>query len=339
MAEQLPLVRQWILLRTLCSRRHGATVKELIQLTGVSEKTIRRDLETFQKAGFPLAETVEEFGRKKWHIEADKHAPGLAFAFDEAVALYLGRRFLDPLAGTVFWDAAQRAFQKIRASLGPQALKYVDKFAAVFHQTTTGAGDYSRQADLIDQLVRAIEERRITHLTYQSLRSTEPTTYDVYPLGVTYHRGALYLVGHAPDHNAVRHWKINRATGVELTELRFNPPENFDLAAHFAGSFGVFQGDGDQHVVIRFAPAVVRYVCEGHWHASQKLTGQKDGSLLAEFDLSATEEIKRWVLSFGQQAEVLQPETLRQEMEEEARAMFLRYETRTQDAEKKRLPR
>ena len=71
-----------------------------------SEKTIRRDLETFQAAGFPMVETVEEFGRKKWHIDPTKHQPGMSFAYDEAIAPYLGRRFLEPLAGTVFWEAA-----------------------------------------------------------------------------------------------------------------------------------------------------------------------------------------------------------------------------------------
>ena len=54
MSEESPLVRQWILLRTLCARRYGASVKEMADEMGVSDKTIRRDLETFQKAGFPL---------------------------------------------------------------------------------------------------------------------------------------------------------------------------------------------------------------------------------------------------------------------------------------------
>ena len=102
MTEATPLVRQWILLRTLCARHYGATVKEMSDEMGVSEKTIRRDLETFQTAGFPLVEVVEDFGRKKWHIDPTKHQPGMSFAYDEAIALYLGRRFLEPLAGTVF---------------------------------------------------------------------------------------------------------------------------------------------------------------------------------------------------------------------------------------------
>ena len=33
--------------------------------------------------------------------------------------------------------------------------------------------------------------------------------------------------------------------------------------------------------------------------------------MLAEFDLSDTEEIKRWIMSFGQHAVVLEPEQLR----------------------------
>jgi predicted DNA-binding transcriptional regulator YafY len=160
MAEQLPLVRQWLLLRKLCAYRHGVTVKDMVHEFGVSEKTIRRDLETFLQVGFPLKERVGEFGRKAWQIEADKVEPGLSFAFDEAIALYLGRRFLEPLAGTAFWEAAQRAFKKIRATLGPNALKYIDQFGTMFHQTMVGAADYTKKAELIDELMVGIEDRK-----------------------------------------------------------------------------------------------------------------------------------------------------------------------------------
>ena len=79
----------------------------------VGEKTIRRDIEAFQTVGFPVVETIGQFGRKSYRIGPEKHQPGMSFAFDEAIALYLGRRFLEPLAGTMFWEAAQRAFRKI----------------------------------------------------------------------------------------------------------------------------------------------------------------------------------------------------------------------------------
>ena len=115
MSEQSSLLRQWVLLRTLSARHAGASVKELAEELAVCEKTVRRDLDTFQQAGFPVEETVGQHGLKRWRLDPAKTQPGLSFAFDEAVALYLGRRFLDPLAGTVFWDAAQRTFHNPRA--------------------------------------------------------------------------------------------------------------------------------------------------------------------------------------------------------------------------------
>ena len=107
-----PLIRQWILLKILSARHYGVTVKELAEEMNVSEKTIRRDLEIFQTAGFPLEETVEEFGRKKWKLESGANPPGLCLLWDEAAAIFMGQRFLEPLAGTPFWEAAQRAFKR-----------------------------------------------------------------------------------------------------------------------------------------------------------------------------------------------------------------------------------
>ena len=64
MTVESPLVRQWILLRTLCARRYGATVKEMAEELGVSERTVRRDLETFQRSGFRWRKSLRNTGEK-----------------------------------------------------------------------------------------------------------------------------------------------------------------------------------------------------------------------------------------------------------------------------------
>lgn len=327
MSEETPLVRQWMLLRALSARHYGATVKEMAQEMRVSEKTIRRDLETFQTAGFPLEEITCERGLKKWRIDPEKTQPSLTFAFDEAVALYLSRRLMEPLAGTPFWDASQRAFRKIRASLGVEALRYIERFAGTFCQTMVGTSDYSKKAEIIDELMLGIEDRKTVFITYQSLQATEAVTYDIYPLGLVYHRGSLYLVGWAPEHEEIRHWKVNRIEDAEVTEFPFQPPEGFDLRDHLAGSFGIYQGenDGELCVKVRFSPQVARYVSESAWHHSQQLTPQRDGSLLAEFRLGTTEEVKRWLLGFGRHAVVLDPEELREEIVEELKDLLSSY--------------
>lgn len=322
MNEDSALIRQWRLLKLLSSRRYGATVKELSEEMKVNEKTIRRDLLTFEQVGFPLEETVGERGRKNWKVRGAKDQPELNFAMDEALALYMGRRFLEPLAGTFFWDAAQSAFKKIRACLGKTALEYLERIGARLHHRVVGAGDYSKKADLIDALMQAIEDHKQTFITYRSQQATEPVSYPVYPYGLTYFRGSLYLIAHAPDHNEIRHYKVDRIEDAEQTALPFNRPGDFDLEKHLAGSFGVFQGRGHVTVKVRFAPTVARYVEEARWHASQQLAKQRDGHLIATFALSNTEEIGRWILSFGKHALVLEPQELRERIADEAEAIL-----------------
>ncbi len=336
MADQRALLRQWLLLKTLSARRLGLTLKELAAEMGVCEKTIRRDLETFLTAGFPVVETCGEFGRKKWHLDAGKFTPGMTFAFDEALAFYLGRHLLEPLAGTPFWDAAQRGLKKIRACLGETALRYVDRFAGVFRQTALGRHDYSAKAQVIEQLMLGIEDCRAVFITYQSMRATEPVTYDVYPYGLAYHRGSLYLVGHnpqsagklpTPQREQVCHWKMDRIEAAAVEEFRFQRPDGFDLEKHLAGSFGIYhtEGEAEVRIRVRFSPAVARYVQESQWHGSQKLVKERDGSLLAEFCLDDTTEIKTWILSFGANAVVLEPAGLRREIVAELESMLAAY--------------
>jgi proteasome accessory factor B len=252
----------------------------------------------------------------------------MSFAFDEALALFLGRRFLEPLAGTYLWEAAQQAFKKVRACLSRSALAYLEKMASNLHHTSIGASDYSAKAEVVDDLLRAIEDRRQTIITYQSQRATEPVEYAINPLGIVYHRGSLYLVAFSHDHGEVRHFKVDRIDEIEVGKLPFQMPDDFNLQEHLRGSFGIFRGTGNVAVKVRFLQPVARYVLEGRWHASQKLTRQRDGSVLAAFRLSTTEEIKRWLLSFGRHAEVLEPEELRRAIAEEASVLSERYKAK-----------
>jgi predicted DNA-binding transcriptional regulator YafY len=325
MTEEPSLIRQLILIRTLLARRYGATVRELAHEMGVAEKTIRRDLNRFKKVGFSLVETTEERGRKTWRLVNDGRLPPLTFTFDEAVVLYLARPFLEPLAGTQLWHAAHSAMRKIRATLSESAMKYLDQFPKLFHSTSNGFGNYSMKAGIIDELTIASEERKAVHITYQSHRATEPATRDVYPYGLMRNKGSLYLVAFAPEHDKVRFYKIDRIDAIETTPIVFQRPSDFNFEDLVARSFGIFCGDDDITVVIKFLPTVARYVLESNWNASL-LTREHDGSLLARFELSTTVEIKTWILSFGANAVVVEPECLRLEIARELEQMIKAYQ-------------
>ncbi len=318
MPDQPAILRHWMLLRTLGARRQGATLRDLAADFGVNEKTIHRDLLLLRRLGFPLVHSTSNHGRRHWKLDGKSGLAQLSFTLEEAAALYLGRQFLEPLAGTDFFHGAQSAFAKIRSTLGDTPLRHLEKLAAAFYHKTHGLADYSHKGQLIDDLVRAIEDRRLTVITYQSLRSTEPVTlYDVHPLTLVYHKRALYLIAWSCDHEAIRTFKVDRISAAEVAALQFTRPAGFAADRFLAGSLGIFQGDGPlQTVRVRFSPTVARVVTETQQHPSQHLTREPSGSLLATFELSSLEEFSSWILSFGPHAEVLEPPELREQIRE-----------------------
>ncbi len=70
----------------------------------------------------------------------------------ELLSVYMGRPFLEPLAGTPFWEGQRKVFRKIRGAPGEQAVRYLQKLSAALHASSVGASDYSQRGDMIDQL-------------------------------------------------------------------------------------------------------------------------------------------------------------------------------------------
>ncbi len=194
MSEDLQITRRWNLVRMLGARRLGVTVRELKREFGVSEKTIRRDLAFLRQVGFPVEEQTEDYGRKVWKLGESWSKSSVQFTFDEAAALYLGRKLLDSMAGTPFWSAASSAWRKIRSTMGERILDYLDRFSTLFHCTEGGHRNYASKAAILESLTIAMEDYKAAHITYRSDRATEAATREVYPLKLVRHyTGALYL--------------------------------------------------------------------------------------------------------------------------------------------------
>lgn len=321
------LSRHWRLITIIASTPEGATLRALAEQTHVCDRTIRRDLVFMQGVGIPLSESKGEYGRKYWSLPTATSLLNLSFTLEEAAALYLGRQFLEPLAGTYFHHGARSAFDKIKRNVSPAVLRHLEKLAAGFYFKSHGLTDYSRQDELIDDLHRAMEDRRLTVITYQSLRTTEPVThYDIHPYSLTYHQHALYLLAYSCDHEMLRTFKVDRISQVETKLLQFTRPADFDPAAYLAGSFGIFAGDGPRIIVrVRFSAVVARILQEKQFHASQAVMLEPSGSLLATYSLSSFEEFTSWLLSFGPHAEVLEPTDLRTKMIESLSASLGNY--------------
>jgi predicted DNA-binding transcriptional regulator YafY len=80
-------------------------------------------------------------------------------------------------------------------------------------------------------------------------------------------------------------------------------------------------------VKVRIFPGWARWVGEKIWHESQKITKLPDGGLEITFRVAGLEEIKRWVLSFGPEAVVLEPPKLQEMVRKDLSRNLAQYST------------
>ena len=111
---------------------------------------------------------------------------------------------------------------------------------------------------------------------------------------------------------------------LHLTEETFEIPDEFDLDEFMRSSFGVFVGEPTK-VKVRFSAEIAGYIKEKIWHESQQLLEQRDGSVIFEAEVAGTKEIKLWIMSWGSQALVLEPESLQEKIRSESAKMVEKY--------------
>ena len=125
--------------------------------------------------------------------------------------------------------------------------------------------------------------------------------------------------------NEVRIFALDRIKMLHQTKDAFAVPEDFSLEDFMGSSFGVYQGE-PVYIKVWFHLDVAGYIKEKIWHESQQIHPQPDGSIIFEAQVAGTDEIRFWIMTWGSKAEVLEPESLREEIRAEAERMAKRYE-------------
>ena len=108
----------------------------------------------------------------------------------------------------------------------------------------------------------------------------------------------------------MRMFALGRIKMLNLTDEGFTVPKDFHLDDFMRHSFKVMH-DEFYTVKARISPGWARWVEEKIWHERKKAKKNGDGSLELIFRVAGLEEIKRWILSFGPEAVVLEPDKLK----------------------------
>ncbi len=159
--------------------------------------------------------------------------------------------------------------------------------------------------------------RRKVLLRYKSLNSNRTTPRRVHPYHLFNHRGDWYLAAWDEPRRAVRIFALHRIRRATLTTEGYEIPRAFTFRKYMSDAFAIQKGEKPVAVSVHFAPRQARWIRERRWHRTARVQEELDGGLVLHLQVAETSEIKRWVLQFGSEAEVLRPASLRRAVAQE----------------------
>jgi predicted DNA-binding transcriptional regulator YafY len=228
---------------------------------------------------------------------------------------------LKPLEGTHIKASLDSALNKASAALPTEALEYVRQLREYLSIGLGPHKKYRAHKQTIEQLARAVTNKRTVQLRYFSASRNKTKRREVDPYRLWYASGALYLVGYCHLRKDVRLFAIDRIRALSLTNKPCQLPLGFDLDAYVENALVVMRGEPVE-VELRFDRKTAPWVKDREWHPSQTLLLRKNGELTMKLRVSDTRELLGWILSFGSGVRVVRPESLRDKVREEAQRIF-----------------
>jgi predicted DNA-binding transcriptional regulator YafY len=273
----------------------------------VSTKTITRDLDFMRdRLELPVAYDGARFGYH--YTQPVSSFPTLQITDGELFALLVAEKALQQYRGTNFEKPLVSAFRKMVDALPDTvSLNLADWEQTISFRTSA---EPIVDLEIFDTLARAAARRRQLRISYRKpgRASAEQRIVDPYQLANINGEWFLFAFDHL--RKDLRTFVPARIKGAEETGRSFVRPQKFSVEKRLQDSFGVFSGEGEYEVAIRFSATVADYIREKRWHPSQQLRELRSGGLELRLKLSSLEEVKRWVLNWAGHAAVVRPREL-----------------------------
>lgn len=306
----------------------GWRVDRLMSELGIQPRTYRKYRAMLQDHGDLI---VDPSGRWRVHEVREGNRSFLRLARNEVPpedrdgflgqvsALWLAREVFAFARDTPLKEALDASWSDLLNSVSDRSytlthlLRHLDRLLYVVPDAPKS---YAAHADTVTTILRALFYCRMVRISYAAFEGEPPRTHELCPLTLATWRSSLYLVATYSPERKPYLFVVDRIQHIEPAEQRFRypPPQVYDPAELFDGSFGVWQEPSGErtHIELRFAPQrwLHRYLQERTWHPSQTFAIDADGWLRMTMQVTGTVEVVPWIRSFGPDVEVLEPSGL-----------------------------
>lgn len=302
------------------------TAGELARRLEVSERTIQRDMEALSAAGVPVVAGRGAGGG--WALVEGYRTNLTGLNGEEIRTLFAGlpQRLLADLN---LGRAADAAHVKLLASLPAPSRAAAEYARSRIHVDVAGWGSAGEPMPHLHTIQEAVWRGRKLLMAYGGARCEggAPGERAVDPLGLVAKGGVWYLV--AASGGEPRSYRVSRVASARLTDEEAVRPEGFDLASFWDGSLARFETERPRfRATLRAHKSVLHLLRYAGRFSRLEEASEPDagGWATARMCFQFEEDACGLALSFGTKVEVVEPEGLRERVQEMAREVVAFYE-------------
>jgi len=297
-------------------------VDKFCRMFEVQKRTVYEDVREL-KDGLRMEIEFDRFRGGYFNKNPKKQLPKFELTDGEIFALTLGKEMLSQYTGTSFEPILQTALEKIYERLPDKVQVDLNDLKS---QVKINAGPVIQiNRKMFFDLNRACEKHHCVEIEYFTASRGEVTDRRIDPYRLLENRGTWYLLAYCQLRNDLRLFALHRIQEYSLCDEKFKPVAKEKIDEYLQSAFFLEHTEKEHRLRIRFDRQGARYIRERKWHPSQKLIEHEDGGCTLSFVTPSLDEAKRWILTFGEEAEVLEPLSLRQDLARELFKMSKKY--------------
>ena len=288
--------------------RRVVKAADIAERFNISLRTVYRDVRTLEEAGIPL---IGEAG-VGYSIMDGYRLPPVMFTREEATAFLTAEKFVEKLTDSTTMKHHQSAMYKVRAILKTaekDALEDLDGSIEVLksHRQKQATGN----TDHIQAILDGIVQKKLLCIDYFAGHSQEFTKRDVEPVGIFYLDSFWHLIAYCRLRNDYRDFRIDRISKLIITDTIYNNSRHPTLKAYIAQTAKEKQLET---VMIKVDKEIAHYLEHQKYYSgfiSEKAIGNK---IEMTFLTTSIEGFARWFMMFGDHAEIISPDHLKEKI-------------------------
>ncbi|MCG6956118.1 MAG: WYL domain-containing protein [Gemmatimonadetes bacterium] len=295
------------------SRKQGASLEELADALGTTGKRIMQDLEQvtarayYHPGGWPDDVSIL--------IEPDRVRVMHAAGFERPIRLSPRETLCLALALRGTAAASHVRHGARRMALLQRAEKYLgsspDGGDGAWTPDPLHAGDHAPDPEGIrETLLAAARDRHACAIVYAKASADDMDARVIHPYAILHAEGAWYVVAWCAVKEGMRVFRMDRILAADETDASFDVPADFDAADYVSGNH-VYRAPEDVEVRVRYSPRIARWVRERAEAGVAEWEEEGDGSLVVRHRVADPHWVVNHALTYGPDAEILEPEDLR----------------------------